>query len=57
MLEGARTLDIRVPVVVRLSGTRETEGRALLEGSQFIPVANVQQAAQTIKELIAKGAN
>jgi succinyl-CoA synthetase beta subunit len=56
MLEGARTLDIKVPIVVRLSGTQEEAGRALLVGSQFIPVDSVQEAAQTMKELIAKGA-
>jgi len=56
MLEGARTLEITVPVVVRLAGTQEEAGRALLRGSQFIPVESVQEAARTIKELIAKGA-
>ncbi|GAC1428321.1 MAG: ADP-forming succinate--CoA ligase subunit beta [Chloroflexota bacterium] len=57
MLEGARTLDITVPIVVRLSGTQEEAGRALLQGSRFVPVESVQEAAQTVKELIAKGAH
>jgi len=39
--------------VVRLSGTQEKAGRALLASSRFIPVANVQDAAQRVKELVA----
>jgi len=46
-------MDIRVPVVVRLAGTQEEAGRKILEGSRFIPVANVQEAAERVKELVA----
>ncbi len=45
-------MDIRVPVVVRLAGTQEEAGRKILEGSRFIPVANVQEAAERVKELV-----
>jgi succinyl-CoA synthetase beta subunit len=53
MLAATEQMDIPVPVVVRLSGTQEEAGRALLEGSRFIPAANVQEAAQKVKELLA----
>jgi succinyl-CoA synthetase beta subunit len=52
MLEAAERSPLRVPVVVRLAGTREEEGRRLLEGSPFVPVASVQEAARRIQELI-----
>jgi succinyl-CoA synthetase beta subunit len=54
MLQAARDMDIQVPVVVRLAGTQETAGRALLEGSQYAPVASVQEAAHKIQELIGR---
>jgi succinyl-CoA synthetase beta subunit len=53
MLQAAQDMDIRVPVVVRLAGTEEAAGRALLEQSQYVPVASVQEAARTIQALIA----
>ena len=52
MLAATERMEIGVPVVVRLSGTQEEAGRKLLEGSRFIPVANVQEAAQRVKELV-----
>ncbi len=52
MLAAVEQMEIGVPVVVRLSGTQEEAGRKLLEGSRFIPVADVQQAAQRVKELV-----
>jgi succinyl-CoA synthetase beta subunit len=53
MLQAAQDMDIRVPVVVRLAGTEEAVGRALLEQSQYVPVASVQEAARTVQALIA----
>ncbi|HWE64432.1 MAG TPA: ADP-forming succinate--CoA ligase subunit beta [Chloroflexota bacterium] len=53
MLDAAARHPLRVPVVVRLSGTEEAAGRALLEGSAFIPVASVQEAARRMQDLIA----
>ena len=52
MLSVQEQMTIPVPVVVRLSGTQEEAGRKLLEGSHFIPVDNVQDAAQRVKELV-----
>jgi len=54
MLEAARRSPLRVPVVVRLAGTQEEAGRALLEGSAYVPVASVQDAALRIQELVAR---
>lgn len=53
MLEAAARSPLPVPVVIRLAGTEEAAGRALLEGSPFIPVASVQEAASRIRDLIA----
>ena len=53
MLAATEQMEIPVPVVVRLTGTQEEAGRKLLEGSRFIPVANVQEAARRVKELVA----
>jgi len=54
MLEAAARSPLRVPVVVRLAGTQEEAGRALLEGSAYVPVASVQDAALRIQELVAR---
>jgi succinyl-CoA synthetase beta subunit len=53
MLAAAEQMEIPVPVVVRLSGTQEEAGRKMLEGSRYIPVANVREAAQRVRELVA----
>ena len=44
-------MDIRVPIVVRMSGTRAVEGLKLLEGSSLTPVAGPVEAAETIIRL------
>lgn len=54
MLSAIETMDIKVPIVVRLTGTRATEGLALLEGSALTPAATMQEGAQKIVAL-AKG--
>jgi succinyl-CoA synthetase beta subunit len=51
VLEACGQLDIQVPIVVRLSGTAEAEGRALLEGTSLIPAATMQEAASKVVEL------
>lgn len=51
ILEATKTMDIEVPIVVRLSGTRAAEGRELLKGTNLIPAATAQEAAQKIIEL------
>jgi succinyl-CoA synthetase beta subunit len=54
MLQAEQSMEIRVPVVVRLAGTQEAEGRRLLQGSRFVPVAGVQEAAETIQHLLGR---
>lgn len=54
LLEAASTMDITIPITIRLAGTRSSEGRRLLEGSQFTPEANVAEAARHVMELIAE---
>lgn len=52
MLEAIDTLGIEIPIVVRLTGTRAAEGRALLEGSKLTPAATMQEGAQKIVALV-----
>jgi succinyl-CoA synthetase beta subunit len=51
IIEGTKRLDIKVPIVVRLTGTNEEEGRALLEGTNLTPAQTMQEAAAKIVEL------
>ena len=44
-------MDVKIPVVARVEGTAVEEGRKILEGSQIIPAATVQEAAAKIVEL------
>ena len=44
-------LGMKVPLVVRMSGTREEEGRAILKENGIEPGANAWEAAQKIVEL------
>ncbi len=52
MLEAIGTMDIKVPIVVRLTGTRAEEGLKLLEGSVLTPAATMQEGAQKIVALV-----
>jgi succinyl-CoA synthetase beta subunit len=48
----AESMDIRVPMVVRLAGTRAEEGAAILGASKLIPAGTMQEAAQKIVALV-----
>lgn len=48
LLEAASTMEIKVPIAIRIAGTREAEGRKLLEGSPFIPEPSLDAAATAI---------
>ena len=52
IIEGTKTLDIKVPLVVRLAGTNAAEGLALLKDTDLIPAATMQEAAQKIVSLV-----
>jgi succinyl-CoA synthetase beta subunit len=46
-------LDIKLPLVVRMTGTREAEGRKILEEAGITPAVSAPEAAQKIVELVA----
>ncbi len=46
-------LGIRVPLVVRMTGTREEEGRAILEQAGIVPAVSAPEAAEKIVQLVA----
>jgi succinyl-CoA synthetase beta subunit len=54
IIEGTSRLNVTVPIVVRLTGTNEEEGRALLRGTNLTPAETMQEAAAKIVELAAK---
>ena len=49
-------LQMKLPLVVRLSGTNEEEGRAILKQHGIEPGVNAWEAAQKIVELTSAGA-
>jgi succinyl-CoA synthetase beta subunit len=51
IIEATKTLNIDVPVVVRLAGTAEQEGREILAQSKFTPASSMQEAAQKVVSL------
>jgi len=56
LLEAAGSMDIRVPVAIRLAGTRQDEGRAILEGSAYTPALDLVTATRSVLEQIRVGA-
>ena len=48
-------LHIKVPLVVRMTGTREAEGRQILEGAGITPAVSAPEAAQKIVDLTSGG--
>lgn len=46
LLKAFEQIDTEIPVVVRLTGTNETEGRALLGGTRFLVAETMGQATQ-----------
>ncbi len=52
ILEADKALNIKIPVVIRLSGTNEEEGRALLAASRFASASTMEDGAKKIVELI-----
>lgn len=54
IIEAAGTLDLRVPLVVRLTGTNEDEGRRILaEHGAYQPFTEFGPAAERIVELVS----
>lgn len=53
IIESTRTLDIRVPVVVRLAGTRAAEGAEILRDTPLTFASGMAEAARKVVELAA----
>ena len=51
IIDASRDLNLKLPVVVRLTGTREEEGRRLLQESGIAPEPTATQAARKVVEL------
>ncbi|HOK55107.1 MAG TPA: succinate--CoA ligase subunit beta, partial [Armatimonadota bacterium] len=51
ILEATSTMDIKVPIVARLTGTQAEAGQKLLESSKLIPASTMQEAAAKIVAL------
>jgi succinyl-CoA synthetase beta subunit len=54
VVSAARKLEIKVPLVVRLTGTREAEGKAILaeSGLKIIPADDLRDGARKICEIV-----
>lgn len=53
VISATESMDIQVPIVVRLAGTRAAEGAEILAQSSLIPASTMQEAAAKIVELVA----
>jgi succinyl-CoA synthetase beta subunit len=56
ILEATATLDMRVPIIVRMAGTEAEAGLKLLDGSKLIPSATAPEGARKAVELARKAA-
>jgi len=56
IIQATGQLDIRVPIVVRLTGTNEAEARELLAATDLVPAATMDEAVQKAIELAGKAA-
>ncbi len=51
IIAATKAMDIKVPIVVRLTGTNEEEGRAMLAKTDLVPAATMDEAVQKAIEL------
>ena len=51
ILASLKELTVPVPIIVRLIGTNEAEGRALLKGTELIPAETLEQGATKAAEI------
>jgi succinyl-CoA synthetase beta subunit len=56
VIAATESMNIKVPIVVRLAGTRAEEGAAILAQSNLIPAGTMQEAAAKIVEIVNKAA-
>lgn len=52
VLNVINNMELKIPIVIRLTGTREEEGRKLIENSDLVLADNMLAAAHTIVELV-----
>jgi succinyl-CoA synthetase beta subunit len=55
IIDATRNLNLKLPLVVRMTGTREEEGRRLLQEAGIRPEASATAAARKVVELAAAG--
>ena len=55
IIDASRELNLKLPLVVRMTGTREEEGRRLLQEAGITPEASATAAARRVVELAATG--
>ena len=55
IIDATRDLNLKLPLVVRMTGTREEEGRRLLQEAGIRPEASATAAARKVVELAATG--
>ena len=55
IIDASRDLGLKLPLVVRMTGTREEEGRQLLREAGITPEASATVAARRVVELAAAG--
>ncbi len=53
LIQARDELQIKLPLVVRMTGTREEEGRRLLEEGGIIPAVSASEAARRVVEMVA----
>ena len=54
IVESRDALKVKLPLVIRLSGTSDEEGRNILSSAGLVPVATMQEGARKIVELTGK---
>ncbi len=54
LIEAFKMIDINMPIVIRLTGTNETEGRELLKGTKFNVAHTMGEAGKMAVELASK---
>jgi len=54
IVEALKKMEINAPIVIRLTGTNEDQGRKILEKTDLIPVASMAEGAKKAIELASK---
>jgi succinyl-CoA synthetase beta subunit len=52
IVQAIEEMQMKVPLVIKLCGTRDEEGRAILRKSKLIPVAEIREGARKIVALV-----